>query len=83
MPNGVLVDEAGVVRWAKFGNFSVTHSADLAPVSRFLAGGDPGPSPNAGDTYALGSLERELVATKVRLGRVLLEAGRREEAVAA
>jgi len=30
----------------------------------------------------LGPLERELVATKLQLGRVLLEAGRREEAVA-
>ncbi|MDQ3694389.1 MAG: tetratricopeptide repeat protein [Chloroflexota bacterium] len=83
MPNGVLVDEAGVVRWARFGDFSVHHPADLAPVRRFLSGDDPGPSPQPDDPYALGSLERELVATKVRLGRLLLEAGRRGEAVAA
>ena len=33
--------------------------------------------------YALGPLERELVMTKLQLGRVLLDGGRIEEAVAA
>jgi tetratricopeptide (TPR) repeat protein len=83
VPNGVLVDEEGIVRWAKYGGFAIENAADLAVVARFLAGLDPGPSPTVDDAYTLGPLERELVATKVRLGRVLLEAGRREEAVAA
>jgi tetratricopeptide (TPR) repeat protein len=83
VPNGVLIDEDGTVRWAKFGDFSITNADDRAAVERFLAGEDPGPSPDPGDAYVLGSLERELVATKVRLGRVLLEGGRRDEAVAA
>jgi len=83
VPNGVLVDEAGVVRWAKFGGFSIDNADDLTPVQRFLAGEDPGPSPVPDDAYALGALERDLVATKVRLGRALLEGGRRDEAVAA
>lgn len=79
----MLVDEQGTVRWAKFGDFSINNAADLVPVERFLAGDDPGPSPDADEPYVLGPLERELVATKVRLGRVLLEAGRREAAAAA
>lgn len=83
VPNGILLDEAGIVRWAKFGGFSIEHADDVAVVERFLAGAEPEPSPAPDVPYLLGSLERELVATKVRLGRVLLEAGRRNEAVAA
>lgn len=83
VPNGVLVDEQGIVRWAKFGGFSVHDTADLVPVERFLAGADPGPSPLPDDPYVLGQREREVVATQVRLGRLLLEADRRAAAVAA
>jgi len=70
------------VRWAKFGGFSIYNRDDVTTVDRFLAREDPRPSPTATDGYVLGALERELVATKLQLGRVLLEAERREEAVA-
>ena len=70
------------MRWAKFGGFSIYNRDDVTTVDRFLAREDPRPSPTATDGYVLGALERELVATKLQLGRVLLEAGRREEAVA-
>jgi hypothetical protein len=83
VPNGVLLDEEGVIRWAKFGGFSVDNPDDVATVERFLAGGDPGPSPAQDVPYALGPLERELVATKLHLGRLLLDSGRTVEAVAA
>ena len=82
MPNGLLVDEAGVVRWAKFGGFSIDHPDDVAVVERFLAGDDQGVSPARDEAYALGPREREWVATKVRLGHELLATGRREAAVA-
>ncbi len=82
VPNGVMVDESGVVRWTKFGGFSVENPDDVEVVRRFATGADPGPSPKAGDAYQLGAMERELVATKVRLGRMLLEVGQREAAVA-
>jgi len=39
-------------------------------------------SPTAVPAYLLGPVERELVATKVRLGRLLDERGRRADAVA-
>lgn len=81
VPNGLLVDEAGIVCWARFGGFSIDHPDDVAAVERFLAGEDPGPSPAVDAPYVLGPLERELVATKVRLGRLLDETGRRDEAV--
>ena len=82
VPNGLLVDEGGTIRYAKFGGFSVDNPEDVGAVERFLAGEDPGPSPEPAPD-PLGLLERELVETKLRLGRLLLESGRREEAVAA
>ena len=83
VPNGLLVDEAGIVRWAKFGGFSIDDPGDVAVVERFLSGERPGPSPEAAVPYSLGSPERDLVATKIQAGRLLDEAGRGEEAVAA
>ncbi len=82
VPNGLLVDEGGTIRYAKFGGFSIDDANDVAAVERFLAGEDPGPSTKAAPDR-LGRLERELVETKLQLGRLLLESGRREEAVAA
>ena len=83
VPNGVLLDEEGIVRWSKFGGFSIENADDVAVVERFLAGDEPGPSPEQDVPYTLGPLERELVATKVHLGRLLLDGGRTKEAVAA
>jgi tetratricopeptide (TPR) repeat protein len=80
VPNGVLVDEAGIVRYAKYGGFSVEKGDDLAAVERFARGEDPGASPNASTPYQLGALENDLVATKLRLGRLLAEQGRLDDA---
>lgn len=82
IPNGVLVDPDGVVRYTKYGGFSVEKPEDLAAVERFAAGGDPGPSPLAKTPYELGPLERDLVETKLRLGHLLESLGRRDDAVA-
>ena len=82
VPNGVLVGEDGIVRYAKYGGFSVDNPDDVAAVERFLAGGDPGEAPDDGPPYILGPVERELVATKLRFGRLLDEQGRRDEALA-
>ena len=83
MPNGLLVDADGVVRWAKFGGFSVDDPDDVATVERFLGGEDPGPSPAASEPYVLGPVERELIQTKLHLGDLLLQTGQRAEALAA
>lgn len=82
VPNGLLVDEHGVVRYAKFGGFDIAHPEDVAAVERFLAGGDPGPSPAVTDPYDLDARDRDLVATKLKLGRALAELGRTGEAIA-
>lgn len=81
VPNGVLVDEAGIVRYAKYGGFSVDKVDDLSAVKRFARGEDSGPSPDDTTPYRLGALENELVATKLRLGRLLAAQGQLEEAV--
>ncbi len=83
VPNGVLVDEDGTIRWTKFGGFSIDDRDDAAVVERFLRGEEPGPSPTDPAPYRLGPLERELVETKLRLGHLLLDAGQGAEAVAA
>ncbi len=83
VPNGVLVDEVGVIQWAKFGGFSIENAEDVAVVERFLAGDDPGSSPDTAQPYQLGPTERELVATKLQLGHVFAGEGRGEDAVAA
>lgn len=83
VPNGVLVDEAGTVRWTKFGGFSIDDQHDVAVVDRFLQGEEPGPSPTEASAYRLGPLERDLIQTKLRLGQLLADTGERAEAVAA
>ena len=83
VPNGILVDEEGTIRWAKYGGFSVEKPEDVRIVERFLQGEDPGPSPVSTVPYALGGPERELVETKLRLGRLLDSLGRRDEALTA
>jgi len=81
VPNGVLVDEDGVIRWAKYGGFSIEKPEDVEVVGRFLRGEDPGPSPVQDAPYRLGPVERDLVETKLRLGRLLDSLNRRDEAV--
>lgn len=80
VPNGVLVDRDGIVRFVKAGGFSVDNEEDLRWIHRFLQGeeinvsGSPSP-------YELSDLERELVEARVRLGHLLNAGGRPDEAV--
>jgi hypothetical protein len=81
VPNGVLVDTDGTIRYAKFGGFRVENDEDREAVERFARGEDPGPGPDVADPYTLSAVERELIETKLRLGRMLDSAGRREDAI--
>jgi hypothetical protein len=82
VPNGVLIDEDGVVRYRKFGGFDVRKPDDLAAVERFARGDDPGPSPDGNAPYTLSGTEQELIATHLRLGNLLVSLGRQDEGVA-
>lgn len=82
VPNGVLVDEDGIVRWTKFGGFSIDNSADVAMVENFLAGAPLDVAAAPGNPYELDMTERELVETHLRYGRLLASLGRKDESVA-
>jgi hypothetical protein len=71
VPNGVLVDATGIIRWTKFGGFSVDKPDDVATVERFLTGEEIEAPLARESAYELGENERELVATKLRLGHLL------------
>jgi hypothetical protein len=81
IPNGVLIDEDGVIRWTKFGGFTIDNADDVATVERFIRGEDLGEIPVSEQPYALGRVEQELIDVKLRLGRLLDELGRRDEAI--
>lgn len=81
VPNGVLVDPSGVVRYAKFGGFSIDNPGDVAVVEHFIAGQDPGPSPELRIINDLTPTERDLVDARLRLGQLLVAQGRRDDAV--
>ena len=82
IPNGILVDEAGVIRYRRDGGFSNTDPRDLRAVESFARGDDPGPSPpRDDDRYVVEPLEQELIDTKMELGHLLAAAGRDDAAV--
>lgn len=81
VPNGILVDEQGVIRWAKYGGFSIDKADDVAVVEQFVRGDAPGTSPDFEQPYTLGPVEQELINTKLRFGRLLVDQGRRDEAI--
>ncbi len=81
VPNGVLVDATGIIRWTKFGGFSVDKPDDVATVERFLTGEEIEAPLARESAYELGENERELVATKLRLGHLLHAHGKTPEAV--
>ncbi len=83
IPNGIVLDEEGVIRYRKFGGFSVENEGDVAAIQRLLNGEveQIDPEPHAAP-YELGALERELVETRMRLGSELFRRGAQAEAVA-
>ena len=79
----MLVDEVGVIRYRKDGGFSNAQSARTSRPSVASAHGeDPGPARTCAPPYELDARTRELVATKMELGRTLFALGRRDDAIA-
>ncbi len=83
VPNGIFLDERGIVRYAKIGGFSVENAADVDAVQR-LIDGDAGQiaAESRAAPYRLGAIERELVETRMRLGGELFRRAARDEAIA-
>lgn len=82
IPNGILLDEECIVRYRKFGGFSVENENDLIAVQRFARNEVEQIEPETSAApYELGLLERDLVRTRMRLGSELHRRGARDEAV--
>lgn len=76
VPNGVLLDEQGVIRYARYGGFSIENPEDVETIRKLIDGeirqqeGSSRPAP-----YHLSSTERELVETRLRLASELMARG--------
>ncbi len=83
VPNGIFLDERGIVRYAKIGGFSVENAADVDAIQR-LIDGDAAQiaAESRAVPYRLGATERALVEARMRRGGELFRRGAREEAVA-
>ena len=83
IPNGIFLDAEGVIRYRKFGGFSIDNEGDVAAVQRLLDGeAEQIEAESGGAPYELGATERELVETRMRLGAELFRRGATGEAVA-
>ncbi|HEV2124902.1 MAG TPA: hypothetical protein VGW38_19310, partial [Chloroflexota bacterium] len=58
IPNGILLDDAGVVRYTKFGGFSVANDDDVAAIERLLAEGSSGDATDSKDTALTGTVDK-------------------------
>jgi tetratricopeptide (TPR) repeat protein len=83
IPNGIFLDEQGVLRYRKYGGFSVEKNEDVEAIMRLLHREVDQIDADDGEArYALDSTQQALVETRVRLGTELLRRGARDEAVA-
>ena len=84
VPNGILVDETGIIRFRRDGGFSSANQEHRELVRRFARGESVAPSPALKKLpYELSGVERELVRARMALGRELAAGGRRDAALAA
>lgn len=82
VPNGILVDEVGRIRYRRDGGFSSANEEHRDLVRAFARGEDVSPSPDlAALPYELSAVERELVRTKMALGRELAATDRADAAM--
>jgi hypothetical protein len=83
IPNGIFLDEDGIIRYRKFGGFNVENAADVAAIQRLIDGEVVQVELDAKDApYHLGATEQALVDTRMRLGAELFACGARAEATA-
>jgi hypothetical protein len=84
IPNGVVLDERGVVRYRKLGGFSVERAEDVAAVERLLtAGGPEGAASGQEDEPRAGPALGRVRAVALQRGLDLLRQGDRAGAAEA
>lgn len=81
IPNGVLLDPQGVIRYAKFGGFEINRPDDVQAVEAAMRGVDG--AAGSGKRAALSAADQERVAGLLHAGTAKLEAGEREAGLAA
>lgn len=83
VPNGIFLDEAGVIRYRKAGGFNIANPDDVDAIQRLIDGQvETVETPVSDAPYHLSATERELVETRTRLGAELFRRGAVGEAVA-
>jgi hypothetical protein len=83
IPNGIFLDGEGIIRYRKFGGFSIEHAADVDAIQRLIDGDAEQIELDAkGAPYHLSETERALVETQMRLGAELFARGARAQATA-
>ncbi len=83
VPNGVLIDTDGTIRWARYGGFSIDKPEDVDTVRRFFAGEEIEPYAAPDAPYELDEAQSQEVERLVRRGHQLLDEGRTDDAVQA
>ena len=69
IPNGIFLDEAGIIRYRKFGGFNAENPDDVAAIQRLIDGEVAQIDlDSAGFPYHLGADERALVEARMREG---------------
>ncbi|MDQ4076159.1 MAG: TlpA family protein disulfide reductase [Chloroflexota bacterium] len=82
IPNGIFLDEQGVVRYRKFGGFSVENEVDVDAVKRLIhREAEQIEADSRRAPYELSDTERALVDARMRLGAELFRRGARDEAL--
>jgi len=84
VPNGIFLDAAGIIRYRKFGGFSVENAADVAAIQRLIDGEVveiEADQPEA--AYQLGEAARALVHARMHRGAEYFAQGAPADAVAA
>lgn len=82
IPNGIFLDEDGVICYRKYGGFNIENAADVEAIQRLIDGEVGQIEIDAKDApYHLSATERALVDTRMRLGAELFAHGAQPEAV--
>ncbi len=82
VPNGVFLDEQGIIRYAKYRGFRIDRPEDRETIRKLIDGElvQQVPPPDQAP-YHLSTVERELVETRLRLGAELLAQGKQDVAL--
>ncbi len=82
IPNGIFLDEAGIIRYRKFGGFTIENAADVDAIQRLIDGEVEQIELDAKDVpYHLSETEHALIDARMRLGAELFARGAQTDAV--